>query len=182
VHIDFSLPQQRLSEVSVGQGIRVTLDGATNPLDGKITAVDPTVDAATRQIKLRGDVSKPEGLRPGMFVQVSVVLPDRAKAVIVPATAIVHAPYGDSLFVVEEKKADMPGPAQTPDGKPIKVARQQFVKVGQARGDFVAVADGLKAKEEVVTAGAFKLRNNAPIFIDNSKPMTPSLTPNPANR
>jgi membrane fusion protein, multidrug efflux system len=182
VHIDFSLPQQRLGEVAVGQDLRITVDGTNDVLEGKITAVDPTVDPSTRQIKLRGDVAKPEGLRPGMFVQVSVVLPDKAKAVIVPATAIVHAPYGDSIFVVEEKKPDMPGARQTPDGKPIKAARQQFVKVGPARGDFVAIVDGLKPKEEVVTAGAFKLRNNAPILVDNSKPMKPSLTPRPENR
>ena len=87
-----------------------------------------------------------------------------------------------SIFVVEEKKPDMPGARQTPDGKPIKAARQQFVKVGPSRGDFVAIVDGLKPKEEVVTAGAFKLRNNAPILVDNSKPLKPSLTPRPENR
>ncbi|MCA9590997.1 MAG: efflux RND transporter periplasmic adaptor subunit [Myxococcales bacterium] len=185
VHVDFSLPQQRLGDVSVGQPVRVTVDGSKGAaLEGAITAVDPNVEPVTRTIKLRADVSKKtEGLRPGMFVQVAVVLPDKKTSVTVPATAIVHAPYGDSVFIVEDKKADAPGIRQTPDGKPVKVARQQFVRVGGARGDFVALLDGVKPAEEVVTAGAFKLRNNAPVYVDNAaKQPTPKLDPTPQNR
>ena len=182
VKIDFSLPQQRLPEVAIGQPIRVSLDGTGDPIDGKIAAVDPTVDPMTRTIKLRADVSKPEGLRPGMFVQVAVVLPQKTKAIAVPGTAIVHAPYGDSVFIIEDKKPDETGLTQTPDGKPIKMARQHFVRLGGSRGDFVSIADGLKPNQEVVTAGAFKLRNNSPVFVDNSKPMTPKLDPQPENR
>lgn len=184
VHVDFSLPQQRLAEVSVGQPVRITLEGSgTAPLDGTIAAVDPTVDAVTRTIKLRADVkNETEGLRPGMFVQVTVVMPDKQKAVTVPATAVVHAPYGDSVFVVEERKADTPGAATTPDGKPVKLARQQFVRVAASRGDFVALLDGVKKGEEVVSAGAFKLRNGATIFVDNTKQPVPQLDPKPENR
>jgi membrane fusion protein, multidrug efflux system len=185
VHVDFSLPQQRLGDVSVGQPVRVTVDGSKDgALEGAITAVDPNVEPVTRTVRLRADVSKKtEGLRPGMFVQVAVVLPEKKTSVTVPATAIVHAPYGDSVFIVEDKKADSPGIRQTPDGKTIKVARQQFVRVGGARGDFVALLDGVKASEEVVTAGAFKLRNNAPVYVDNAaKQPTPKLDPTPQNR
>jgi len=117
-----------------------------------------------------------------MFVQVAVVLPEKTKSVTVPATAVVHAPYGDSVFVIEERKPETPGIATTPDGKPVKVARQQFVRVGSARGDFVALLDGVKAKEEVVTAGAFKLRNNAPVVVDSTKQPVPKLDPRPDNR
>ncbi|MBX3200578.1 MAG: efflux RND transporter periplasmic adaptor subunit [Labilithrix sp.] len=190
VKIDFSLPQQRLPEVSVGQPVRITLQndepdgGAPEVTEGVIAAVDPTVEASTRTIKLRADVKDGEGLRPGMFVQVAVVLPGKSKSVTIPATAVVHAPYGDSVFVVAERKPDTPGAATTPDGKPVKLARQQFVRIGSARGDFVAVTEGVKASEEVVTAGAFKLRNNAPITVDNSKgkQLGPELHPRPENR
>lgn len=184
VHVDFSLPQQRLAEVTVGQPVRITLEGSgAAPLDGTIAAVDPNVDPVTRTIKLRADVAnKTEGLRPGMFVQVTVVMPDKRKSVTVPATAIVHAPYGDSVFVVEDRKADTPGDATTPDGKPVKLARQQFVRVAASRGDFVALLDGVTKGQEIVTAGAFKLRNNATIFVDNTKQPTPQLDPKPENR
>lgn len=184
LHVDFSLPQEQLARVAVGQPVRVTLEGTADaPLAGTIAAVDPTVDATTRTIKLRADVTaKTETLRPGMFVRVEVILPEKTKSVIVPATAIVHAPYGDSIFVVEARKPDATGIATTPDGKPVKVARQQFVRVGDARGDFAAVLEGVKASEEIVTAGAFKLRNNAPIFVDNTKQPAPKLDPHPENR
>ena len=185
VHIDFTLPQQRLDEVTVGMPIevRAEVDGGP-PAEGKITAVDPTVDPITRSIRLRADItSKLEGLRPGMFVQVSVLTAEKKKAAAVPATAVVHAPYGDSVFIVEERKPDTPGSPTTPDGKPVKIARQQFVKISTARGDFVAVAEGVKAGQEVVVAGAFKLRNNAPIVIDNTKKdPKPELDPHPENR
>lgn len=184
VHVDFTLPQQRLADVRVGLPVRITVGGDGGaPFEGKIAALDPTVDAATRTVKLRADVvDKDNALRAGMFVAVDVVLPTRADAVVVPATAVVHAPYGDSVFVIEDKKADAPGLRQTPDGKPVKNARQQFVKVGRARGDFVALLDGVKVNEEIVSAGAFKLRNGAPVYIDNAKVAKPQLSPSPENR
>ena len=184
VHVDFTVPQQRLSEVKVGLPVRISVGGDGGaPLEGKIAAVDPNVDATTRTVKLRADVvDKEETLRPGMFVAVDVVMPTKSDAVVVPATAVVHAPYGDSVFVVEEKKADAPGLRSTPDGKPVKNARQQFVKLGRARGDYVALLDGVKANEEVVSAGAFKLRNGAPVYVDNTKVAKPQLSPSPENR
>lgn len=219
MHVDFSLPQQRLSELAVGMQVRIdtqpsaaaastttttsaTMPGAnakdagapvaatapdgTTPTSiiATLGAIDPSVDATTRSIKLRADVpdKASEALRPGMFVNVSVLLPQKNTFVAVPATAVIHAPYGDSVFVVEDKKADSPGLKVTPDGKPIKNARQQFVKLGEARGDYVAITDGIKAKQEVVVAGAFKLRNNAPIVIDNTKKLAASASPHPENR
>ncbi len=181
VYVDFTLPQQRLGDVKVGMPVRVVLEGAdATPRDGVIAAIDPEVDAVTRSIKLRASVpNKQEKLRPGMFANVSVVLPQSAASVTVPATAIIHASYGDSVFVIEDKKevAESPG-AKTG----AKVARQQFVKVGQARGDFVAVVDGLKAGDEVVTSGAFKLRNGAGVVVNNAIKPAAQLAPRPENR
>lgn len=180
--VDFSLPQEQLDSVSVGMPVRVTMEGSSaEPLQGAITAIESTVDATTRNARVRASIVD-QGARPGTFVNVAVVSPKRQSVVVVPATAIVHAPYGDSVFVIEPKKQGSPGAATSPDGKPIKVARQQFVRVGPARGDFVAVTKGVTAGQEVVSAGAFKLRNGAPIVVDNKVQTRPQLDPRPENR
>ena len=90
-----------------------------------------------------------------------------------------HAPYGDSVFVVEDKPPNEPGMRTTPDGKPVKVARQQFVRIGAARGDFVAIDEGVKPGQTIVAYGAFKLRNGAPVVIDNRVKPQPSSTRTP---
>lgn len=187
VYVDFTLPQQRLSELHVGMPVRCVVEGTSDaPHEGTLAAIEPAVDAATRSIRLRATVpNKDEKLRPGMFVNVSVVLPNRENLIIVPATAIVHAPYGDSVFVVEDKKPGTPGMMQSPSGQSVKIARQQFVRTGEARGDFVAVSEGVAAGQEVVTAGAFKLRNGAPIVVNNvpdAGAPPPQLNPRPENR
>jgi membrane fusion protein (multidrug efflux system) len=192
VFVDFTMPQQELARVPVGAATEVVLPGTNPPqkLPGKIAAVDPNVDAVTRSVKLRTSVEDEKAqLRPGMFVNVSVLLPEQVKVIAVPATAILRAPYGDSVFVVEPRRTESKGDAKDkgtlvmgPDGKPAKVARQQFVRLGPARGDFVAIEDGVKPGQEVVTQGAFKLRNGAPIMVNNSVKLTPSLTPRPENR
>jgi membrane fusion protein (multidrug efflux system) len=185
VYIDFTVPQQQLARVPVGTSVRISLPD-TQPartLAGKIAAVDPNVDSVTRAAKLRASVEAGKGdadaLRPGMFVNVSVVLPERASVVFVPDTAIMRAPYGNSVYIVEDKVEDK---KDGPGGAPAKVARQQFVRVGVSRGDFVAIDEGVTAGQEVVTLGAFKLRNGAPVFVNNEIQLSPSQTPNPQNR
>jgi len=186
VYVDFALPQQRLADVTVGMPVRMTAaaNDAGGSWEGAIAAVDPTVDSATRSIKLRATLgNKNEQLRPGMFVNVTVVLPQSASVVIIPATAVVHASFGDSVFIVEDKKPDAPGARKTPAGQVIKTARQQFVRVGESRGDFVAITDGVKSGQELITAGAFKLRNGVPIVVDNAAVQSsPELNPHPENR
>jgi membrane fusion protein (multidrug efflux system) len=152
-------------------------------LKGTISAIDPTVDAATRNVKVRAAIPELPGTpRPGSFVTVDVIKPTKADVVAVPATAIVHASYGDSVFVIEDKKPGSPGMDTSPAGKPVKIARQQFVRTGAARGDFVAITKGVTSGQQVVTAGAFKLRNNAPIVVDNTVQAKPQLEPHPENR
>jgi membrane fusion protein (multidrug efflux system) len=175
VYVDFTLPQQRLDDVKVGMPVRVAREGdAGAPVEGTIAAVEPSVDAATRAMKVRAAIANTgERFRPGMFVTVSVVLPKQAAVVTVPATSIVHASYGDSVFIVGDDAKPKTG----------KIARQQFVKIGASRGDYVAVLDGVKAGDEVVSAGAFKLRNNAPVIPGApAKVAPPSLDPRPENR
>ncbi|WP_394845300.1 efflux RND transporter periplasmic adaptor subunit [Pendulispora brunnea] len=189
VYVDFTLPQQRLPDVSVGMPVRLSATassegdaGAGSSWEGTIAAVDPSVDSSTRQIKLRASLNNKElKLRPGMYVNVTVILPNKGKVVSVPNTAVVHASYGESVFVIEEKKPGSPGAFKSQSGQVIKIARQQFVRKGEARGDFVSILDGIKPGQEVVTAGAFKLRNGSPIVINNDVQAKPQLDPHPEN-
>jgi membrane fusion protein, multidrug efflux system len=173
VFVDFSLPQQELPRLSNGMKVRVTEAGQPAG-EGQISAIDPAVDAITRNVKLRASLpNEGDRLRSGMFVQVQVVRPEMEPVVAVPLNAVVHASYGDSVFVTETQP-----PAEGAD-KPKLVARQKFVVLGPARGDFVSVTKGLEAGEEVVTAGAFKLRNGAPITVNNDVKTDPQLAPQP---
>jgi len=181
VFVDFSLPQQDLPQIAVGMPVHILIDGnAALGADGAIAAVDPTIDSATRAVKVRAQVpNKEEKLHSGMFATVEVLLPKQATVVAIPQTAVVRASYGDSVFVIEDPKGDE---ASGGDGRPFKMARQQFVKLGIARGDFVAVVDGVTAGQELVTAGAFKLRNGSRVIVDNTVAMKPELDPKLENR
>jgi membrane fusion protein, multidrug efflux system len=185
VYVDFTLPQQRLADITIGLPVRVAIEGAEGPpQDGKVAAIDPEVDSLTRTIKVRAAVpNKGETLRPGMFANVTVVLPQLGAVVAIPATALVHASYGDSVFVVEDKKDDAGNVASGVDGKPVKIARQQFVRAGSSRGDYVAIADGISAGQDVVSAGAFKLRNGSKVTVNNNDvKLDAQIAPRPENR
>jgi membrane fusion protein, multidrug efflux system len=176
-YVDFTLPQDNLQKLKLGMAVRATQDSIKRePILGEVSAIDPTVDPLTRNMKVRAKFPAQDNpLRPGMFLRVAVILPEQRTVTAVPATALVHASYGDSVFVVE----DQPGP----DGKLRKASQQKFVRIGDTRGDFVSVLEGVKPGEEVVTAGAFKLRNGIPLIIDNKSVSTqPELAPKPENR
>ena len=183
VYVDFTLPQQKLKAVALGMPVRIVIEGeGVAPTDGTVSAIDPTIDASTRSIKLRASLpNRDEKLLPGMFAQVSVILPNKHDVILVPANALVHASYGDSLFVIEDRKDEAGNLLKTATGAQAKVARQQFVKAGETRGDFVAIVNGVKPGQEVVTAGAFKLRNGAPIAVDNSVQSKAEIAPHPEN-
>jgi membrane fusion protein, multidrug efflux system len=173
IHADFTLPQQQVSRLRPGLHVRITSDalpGAT--MAGRIKAVNPLVDADTRNIKVQAILANGgERLRPGMFVNVTVGLPVRLQVLVIPATAVLYAPYGDSVFVVVEDKEHKGG----------KTIRQQFVRLGEKRGDFVDAASGLKAGEEIVSTGVFKLRNGQSVVIDNKLAPPFQKSPTPEN-
>jgi membrane fusion protein (multidrug efflux system) len=172
IFVNFALPQQHLARLRPGLPVRVTCDvlpGVT--VDGRVTTVNPVVDADTRNIRLQATLANgEERLLPGMFVNVAVRLPARKKVIAIPATAVLYAPYGDSVFVVTAAPSS-----------PGKTIRQQFVRLGEKRGDFVAVADGLKAGDEIVSTGVFKLRTGQAVVIDNSKAPQFLQSPVPEN-
>jgi membrane fusion protein (multidrug efflux system) len=176
IFFNFSLPQQQLANVTVGSTVRATTDSTSGEIfEGKISAINPDVDPVTRAVRIQATMPNPgEKLRPGMFATVEVVLPARRQVLSLPATAVLYAPYGDSVFVIDEKKDEK-------TGKTEKVLRQQFVRLGDARGDFVTVVDGLKAGENVVTSGVFKLRPGMAVTIDNKLAPNAQVAPKPDN-
>jgi membrane fusion protein, multidrug efflux system len=176
IYVNFLLPQQRLAQVYPGLAIRLITDALPGQVvSGKITAINPQVDAATRNIRIQATVeNSEEGLRPGMYVNVSVVLPDLIEVLTIPATSVLYAPYGDSVFVVEKKKND----ANEPSGL---VLNQKFVRLGEKRGDYITVVSGLKQGETVVSTGVFKLRNGQAVVIDNTLSPDFKQTPKPAD-
>jgi membrane fusion protein (multidrug efflux system) len=173
IFVDFLLPQQELSKIRPGLTVRVTADAPDQVIEGKITAINPQVDAATRNIRIQATVANPqEHLRPGMFVKVAVVLPTQNEVLAIPATAVLYAPYSDSVFLVEDKKNEE-------SGRPVKVVRQQFARLGEKRGDFVSVVSGLKEGEIVVSTGVFKYRNGQEVTVDNTLAPEFKLRPKP---
>jgi membrane fusion protein, multidrug efflux system len=174
IFVDFLVPQQQLPQIRPGLDIRITSDAlpAGRVVTGKITALNPDVDAASRNIRVQATVAnEDELLRPGMFANVAIVLPEQNPVLTIPATAVLYAPYSDSVFIVEDAKAE--------EGKSGKVVRQQFVRLGEKRGDFVAVLSGLKAEETVVSTGVFKLRNGQGVVVDNTLAPEFKLAPQP---
>ena len=176
IYVDFTLPQQQLEKVHLGQPVRVTGDALPGEtIQGKITAISPQVDADTRNIKLQATLSnRAEKLRPGMFVNTAVGLPVRQKVLAIPATSVLYAPYRDSVFVVETGKDNKGGSAGL-------ALRQQFVRLGEKRGDFVEVTEGLKDGETIVSTGVFKLRNGQSVVIDNKLAPAFQQAPKPEN-
>jgi membrane fusion protein (multidrug efflux system) len=173
VFVDFLLPQQLIAGLSTGQPIKLITDVYPGrEFEGKLTAINSEIDSVTRNIRLQGTLQNADGaLRPGMFARVLLSLGAAEEVVSIPATAIISAPYGDSVFVLE---------SGTPDsGASRKVAKQRFVRTGRSRGDFVAVTQGLKPGETVVSAGAFKLRNGTPVEVNNGIAPKAELDPTP---
>ena len=173
IYVNFWLPQQNLGQIAAGQLVRVQADGLPNvTFDGKINAVDAVVDEATRNVRVQATLPNPNGLlRPGMFVNTEVPLASKANHVVLPATAIQYAPYGDMVYIIEDLKG--------PDGKTYRGVRQQVVKVGESRGDRVAILSGVNAGEEVVTSGVFKLRPGVHVQVNNSIQPENSEAPKP---
>jgi membrane fusion protein, multidrug efflux system len=176
IHADFWLPQQALAYVKLGQKVALRTD--TFPRDrwsGEVTAVNPEVDAATRNVKIRATFSNSDGrLRPGMFANIDVLSSDTRPVKLVPVTSVLFAPYGDTVYLVDRQAGQ--------DGKESLVAKQQFVRLGEKRGDFVEVLEGIAPGQTVVTSGAFKLRNGATLAVNNALAPDARLEPKPADR
>ena len=173
IYVNFGVPQQDTPKVGAGHSIRVTnydLPGLSFP--GKITALDSVISEQTRNIQVQATLpTKGNKLRPGMFLQVELPLGQPRDVVPLPASAINYAPYGDSVFIVSEMK--------DPKGNTYRGVRQQVVKIEGSRGDQVAITSGINPGDEIVSSGVFRLRNGAPVQVNNKVKPSNSPTPNP---
>ena len=176
VFVDFSLPQNDLAKVSVGLEVHVTTDAIPGrEFKGTLSAINSSVDAATRSVQVQASLENEDhALRPGMFAKVEVLLPQKISTLFIPATAVAYAPFGDSIYVIEKKQ-------DKETNKDGLVLRQQFIRLGESRGDFVAVTEGLKKGQEIVSTGSFKLRNGMGVVVDNKLAPKPQLAPTPDN-
>jgi len=176
VFVDFSLPQKELGKIANDLPVRVTTDAVPGrEFSGALSAINPAVDQATRNVKLQATLNNNDhALRAGMFAKVEVLLPEKNSVLYIPATSVAYAPYGDSVYVIEKKHNE-----ETKQDE--LVLRQQFVRLGETRGDFVAVTEGLKTGQEVVSTGAFKLRNGMNVVIDNKLAPKGELNPTPSD-
>ena len=174
IYVDFSVPQQEVGKLRAGTAVRGDgRRGARSTAAGRVTAVDSVVDEATRNVQVQATFANPDGrsapghVRRGARRRSAPAAP----VIALPASAINYAPYGDSVFVVDDLKS--------PSGKTYRGVRQQFVKLGAGRGDQVAVLSGVKPGEEVVTSGVFKLRNGAAVVVNNEVQPANDPTPEP---
>ena len=176
IYVNFGVPQQATADMRMGRNVRITSDDLGEAaFQGRITAIDSIVNPQTRNIQVQATLSNPEGkLRPGMFVQAEVGLGGGRSVVALPATSISYAPYGDSVFIVDNN-------VKGPNGGTYKGVRQQFVKLDGARGDQVGVVSGVKPGDEVVTSGVFKLRNGAAVHVNNKVQPANDPSPSPAD-
>jgi membrane fusion protein (multidrug efflux system) len=161
IYVNFGVPQQTAPQVQVGHSLRVSSnDVGGAKFSGRVTALDSTVNEATRNVQVQATLANPGGkLRPGMFVEVELTTGADRPIIALPASAINYAPYGDSVYVVSEMK--------DAKGNTYRGVRQQFVKVDGTRGDQVGVVSGVNPGDEIVSSGVFKLRNGAAVQVNN---------------
>lgn len=176
VYADFGLPQRQAAEIAVGQAISITSDAhPQQPFPGRITAIDPRIDPATRNLMIAASVPNPQrALVPGMFVDVRIDTGEAQRHVTVPQTAITFNPYGATVFLAQD------GGRKDAQGNPVLEARQVFVKPGPTRGDQIAILEGLEPGATVVTSGQLKLKNGTPLVVNNA--VRPANDPDPQPR
>jgi membrane fusion protein, multidrug efflux system len=202
IFLNFTLPEQRLRDVSEGQPIIARVDAFPKRVfKGVVTAVEPQVERTTRNFMVQASVQNPDHkLRPGMFARVKLEYGERQDVLTVPQTAISFNPYGDSVYVIHtaqraERKAvgqiskpdgQAYGPADesspiTAKGSPSLTVTQRFVRTGSRRGDLIAIMEGLKAGDRIATSGLLKLRNDAVVIINNKVRPEADVAPTPPN-
>ena len=173
VFADFSLPQQELSRLNTGMSVRLYVDAfPERTFEGTLTTINPDLDPATRSIGLQATIQNSDQvLRPGMFARAEVLLPEEKTVLVIPSTSVLPAPYGDSVYIIE--------PSSTPGAKGGLSVRQQFVRTGASRGDYLSVESGLKPGDKIASSGVFKLRNGMAVVENNDLAPKSALAPKP---
>jgi membrane fusion protein, multidrug efflux system len=173
IYVNFGVPQQDIGQIRLGHRVRITANDVSGvEFGGRVTAVDSVVDPSTRNIQVQATLANPGGkLRPGMFVQTELMLGSGRAVIALPASAVSYAPFGDSVFVVTDLTGE--------NGQTYRGVRQQFVKLGGARGDQIAIVSGVSPGDEVVTSGVFKLRNGMAVVVNNKVQPSNKRAPKP---
>lgn len=163
IYVDFSLPQQALNSLKIGQKVELKIDTyGGEKFVGRITSIDPKIDVSTRNVQVEATVDNPQSkLYPGMFGEVDIYTGTISKALILPKMAITFNPFGEIVYHIKESGKDKAG-------KPILTVQQTFITVGESRDDHVVVLKGIKEGDQVVTAGQLKLKNGTNVRINNS--------------
>ncbi|WEK48835.1 MAG: efflux RND transporter periplasmic adaptor subunit [Candidatus Kaistia colombiensis] len=177
IYVDFYVPQQALASIRKGQPVSVKVDTFPDRIfKGEVSSINAQVDTATRTVQIRASVeNKDFRLLPGMFATVDIETAASQRYVTLPQTAIAYNSYGDIAYLIDDKGKDA-------NGQPQLFARQAFVTTGPTRGDQVAILDGVKDGETVVTAGQLKLRNGTPVHIDNTVQPANDSNPKPVDK
>lgn len=177
IYVDFTLSQSNVSKISVGQAVAIQTDAYPGQtFTGKVVALDPKLDTATRNIAVRAELPNPDHkLLPGMFASVKITTGAKEKKLTLPETAITYNPYGETVFLVKKGKPDA-------DGKTPLIAQQKFVVTGTTRGDEVAITQGISEGDTVVASGQLKLKNGTPLIINNSQSLPVEVAPNPQDQ
>ncbi|WP_451986015.1 efflux RND transporter periplasmic adaptor subunit [Azospirillum endophyticum] len=170
LYINFTLPEQSFTKLSVGQAVLINVDALPGrDFEAKITTIEPQVSADTRAVKVQATMDNRERqLRPGMFANVRVVLPPQPNTLTVPETAVDYTVYGDSVFVAQTQK--------TPDGKEQLVVERKPVKIGDRLANRVEIRSGINPGDRVVVSGQLKLANGAAVVPAETNPLTPPQT------
>ena len=172
IFMDFFVPQQAVDQVKIGEQIAVKVDAYKDQtFAGEISAINPKVDASSRNVQVRATLKNADHrLLPGMYATVEIPIGAPENLITLPQTAISFSPYGDTVYIVDDKGAGA-------DGKPQLVARQSFITTGATRGDQVAVLKGIGEGDLIVTSGQLKLHNGSSVLIDNTVAPTADAAP-----
>jgi membrane fusion protein (multidrug efflux system) len=179
LYVDFFVPEQSIPKIGIGQSVQVIV--AAYPKEtfpGTISAINPKVENTTRNVQVRATLANPDGkLLPGMFASLQVLLPDPQPRIVVPESAITYTLYGNSLYVVAQKKAEDGSVVKDDKGQPVLIAERRFIETGERRDGRVMVTKGVQNGEKVVTAGQIKLDNGAHIAISDDKTLAEKNSP-----
>lgn len=177
IYADFFVPQQVLNQVRLEQTVTVRIDTYPDQnFTGTITAINPKVDPATRNVQVRATLKNPERLLlPGMYAGITIAAGNKERYITLPQTAVTYNPYGETVYIVDDKGSGA-------DGQPQLIARQAFVTAGPKRGDQVAILSGIEEGQTVVAAGQMKLHNGSPLAIDNAVRPTADANPLPIDQ
>jgi membrane fusion protein (multidrug efflux system) len=171
LYVDFFVPEQSVPKIAIGQPVEIIVAAyPSQTFPGTISAINPKLENSTRNMQVRATLANPDGkLLPGMFANLQVMLPNPRPSIVVPESAITYTLYGNSLYVVAEKKAEDGSLEKDDKGQPILIAERRFIETGERRDGQVVITKGLQNGEKVVTAGQIKLDNGAHIAISDDK-------------